>query len=263
MDRTEGESLAEIEPRAPPKPSIYPQLQPRMQQSVGMSMAVGHDSQRQNASLLKKIPPSERMPQTTRKSNRLTLDQSLVVDPRVRDKLELDRRPLSSACQDSANTLLNPAFNSSTYVARHIDAIQDVEIPTSQLRSFIPQETIRSVQRKLTKQALNVPAGQTEFHDLVSLKPDKEILYTQPRARISVDENWKHSKETRPTDYISLDSDTEEADIISTPLPQFVRAPINHPVLSISSLELNFEDAHCLRFFETPLVFKGSANIIN
>ncbi|KAI8828538.1 hypothetical protein BJ741DRAFT_420426 [Chytriomyces cf. hyalinus JEL632] len=248
MDRTEGESLAEIEPRAPPKPSIYPQLQTRMQQSVGMSMAVGHDSQRLN---------------TTRKSNRLSLDQSLVVDPRVRDKLGLDRRPLSSASQDTSNTLLNPAFNSSTYVARHIDSIQDVEIPTSQLRSFIPQETIRSVQRKLTKQALNVPAGQTEFHDLVSLKPDKEILYTQPRARISVDENWKHSKETRPTDYISLDSDTEEADIISTPLPQFVRAPINQPVLSISSLELNFEDAHCLRFFETPLVFKGSANVIN
>ncbi|KAI8618650.1 hypothetical protein BC830DRAFT_1107846 [Chytriomyces sp. MP71] len=226
----------------------------------------------------------------------------LVVDPKTRDRLGLNSASATghnqSATQSSqTNSFLNPlavpALNSSNLVTRKLRVVQNLKP-----QPVIPQNAVRAVHRKLSK-TLNRNSSEREYANLVPLAAattepvasaqlpsanataeDTSSRFMRastknaavptriPRAKLSVDENWKITNEaTRPPPLL-LESEREllERDIVTISFPQSTytmgeagSASRNNnpysgirPVLSISSLALNFEDSNCLKFFEKP-----------
>ncbi|KAJ3028206.1 UNVERIFIED_CONTAM: hypothetical protein HDU68_002234 [Siphonaria sp. JEL0065] len=243
-----NESFLEIQPQRPPKPAPHPQFEANVFQ---------------------------------REKGRERAKQWLILDPKTHDKLHYNP---SEFHLESDSPLSRPVVHSSIAIKSKLASLQNLKITETAKNIWIPKEEIKSVQSKLTR-TLNSSLKGNEFSDLAPLSKPPSSSQTQQapavkkihRAKISVDESWKAAKETKPSDFLAINQRELEVDSISIPYPLLsysvhnllssVKEPrikdsrrgkaINHgilnPVLSISSMALNFEDSHCSEFFEKPL----------
>ncbi|KAI9327478.1 hypothetical protein BDR26DRAFT_1012676 [Obelidium mucronatum] len=247
MSETEGVSFADIEPLQPPQPTARPNFF---------------------------LNASNRS--TSRGAQAAKINTTLILDPKTKDKLGQQPRTHEEISPLDSGLLSQPTLQSSLAVKNQLIALHELKITEDARRMRIPKETIHSVQNKLTR-ILNASSKTAEFSDLVPLTSTTKESQPKkiPRAKISVDETWKAAKgNTRPSDYLKNNQEDQVVDSISVPYPQLSyslktkphqpaslnqsyksisKAAVYNPVLSISSMELNFEDSHCADFFERPI----------